>query len=172
MGFPRQGYWSGLPFPSPGDLPDPGIQSKSSVLAGTFFTTEPLGKPKDVSALSQISLFVRLPHKHFPLPIDTQLNCLAPCKSSAWPDCSNSRLSLRGGVCCPSPRVWAGSWLLQPVQSMAEGMLCLFLAQSLKDLTASTLVSIVPQGTGSQEGSQEGPTWRVPESAWTERGGL
>ena len=28
-GFPRQGYWSGLPFPSPGDLPDPGIEPKS-----------------------------------------------------------------------------------------------------------------------------------------------
>ena len=29
MGFPRQGYWSGLPFPSPGDLPDPGIEPVS-----------------------------------------------------------------------------------------------------------------------------------------------
>ena len=32
MGFPRQGYWSGLPFPTPEDLPDPGIQSASPVL--------------------------------------------------------------------------------------------------------------------------------------------
>ena len=31
MGFPRQEYWSGLPFPSPGDLPDPGIKSISPV---------------------------------------------------------------------------------------------------------------------------------------------
>ena len=48
MGFPRQEYWSGLPFPPPGDLPDPGIKPKSPaspVLAGRFFTTEPLGKP-------------------------------------------------------------------------------------------------------------------------------
>ena len=41
MGFPRQEYWSGLPFPSPGDLPDPGIESVSHMspaLAGRFST--------------------------------------------------------------------------------------------------------------------------------------
>ena len=43
-GFPRQGYWSGLPFPSPGDLPNPGIELASLALAGRFFTTEPRGK--------------------------------------------------------------------------------------------------------------------------------
>ena len=41
MGFPKQEYWSGLPFASPGDLPDPGIEPTSPVLAGIFFTTEP-----------------------------------------------------------------------------------------------------------------------------------
>ena len=43
MGFPRQEYWSGLPFPPPGDLPDPGIKpafSVSLMLAGRFFTTK------------------------------------------------------------------------------------------------------------------------------------
>ena len=42
MGFSRQEYWSGLPFPSPGDLPDPGLEPASPVspaLAGGFFTT-------------------------------------------------------------------------------------------------------------------------------------
>jgi len=39
MGFPRQGYWSGLPFPSPGDLPDPGIEPTSTALAGGFLNT-------------------------------------------------------------------------------------------------------------------------------------
>ena len=41
MGFCRQEYWSGLPFPSPGDLPDPGMEPKSlkyHALAGRFFT--------------------------------------------------------------------------------------------------------------------------------------
>ena len=45
MGFPRQQYWSGLPFPSPGDLPDPGIQPVSPAIADVFFTTVSLGKP-------------------------------------------------------------------------------------------------------------------------------
>ena len=45
IGFPRQEYWSELPFPSPGDLPDPGIGPVSSALAGGFLTTEPPRKP-------------------------------------------------------------------------------------------------------------------------------
>ena len=40
MGFFRQEYWSGLPFPSLGDIPDPEIEFASSALAGGFFTTE------------------------------------------------------------------------------------------------------------------------------------
>ena len=42
--FSRQEYWSGLPFSSPGDLPDSEIEPVSLVLAGGFFTAEPLGK--------------------------------------------------------------------------------------------------------------------------------
>ena len=45
VAFSRQEYWSGLSFPSPGDLPDPGMEPESSALAGGFFTTEPPGKP-------------------------------------------------------------------------------------------------------------------------------
>ena len=45
MEFPRQEYWSGLPFPSLGDLPDPRIEPTSPALAGGFFTIEPPGKP-------------------------------------------------------------------------------------------------------------------------------
>ena len=44
MEFPRQEYWSGLPFPSPGDLPDPGIKPESGGLAGGFFITKLPGK--------------------------------------------------------------------------------------------------------------------------------
>ena len=43
-GISRQEYWSGLPFPSPGALPDPGIELAAPALAGGFFTTEPPGK--------------------------------------------------------------------------------------------------------------------------------
>ena len=52
MGFLKQEYWSGLPFPSPGDLPDPGIEPTfpaASALAGGFFTPEPPGKPETVA---------------------------------------------------------------------------------------------------------------------------
>ena len=41
MGFSREEYWSGLPFPTAGDLPEPGIEPESLALAGGFLTTEP-----------------------------------------------------------------------------------------------------------------------------------
>jgi len=44
-GFSRPGFWSGWPFPSPGHLPDLGLEFTSPALAGRFFTTEPPGKP-------------------------------------------------------------------------------------------------------------------------------
>ena len=44
MGFPRQECWSGFSYPSPEDLPDPGIEPVSPKLAGRFFSTEPPGK--------------------------------------------------------------------------------------------------------------------------------
>ena len=45
MEFSREEYCRGLPFPSPGDLPDPGIKPASPALAGGFFTAQPPGKP-------------------------------------------------------------------------------------------------------------------------------
>ena len=45
MGFSRQEYWSRLPFPSPGDLPDPGIEPGSSAFQADALTSEPPGKP-------------------------------------------------------------------------------------------------------------------------------
>ena len=50
MGFPRQEYWSGLPFPSPGDLPDPGMETKSPALA----VAEPPQKPAPLLSEAQI----------------------------------------------------------------------------------------------------------------------
>jgi len=44
MGFSRQDYWSGLPFPSPGDLPDPGIEPGSPTFLDDALTSEPPGK--------------------------------------------------------------------------------------------------------------------------------
>ena len=48
MGFSRQEYWSGLPFPSPGDLPDPGIDPGSLALEADALTSEPPGKPQNL----------------------------------------------------------------------------------------------------------------------------
>ena len=63
MGFSRQEYWSGLPFPPPGDLPNPRIEPMSpaaSALAGGFFTTEPLGKSQSVSGFSFLHILVNV----------------------------------------------------------------------------------------------------------------
>ena len=46
MGFSRQEYWSGLPFPSPRDIPDTGIEPRSPALQADALTSEPPGKPK------------------------------------------------------------------------------------------------------------------------------
>ena len=57
MGFSTQEYWSGLSFPSPGDLSHPGIKPTSPVspvLAGRFFTTEPPGNPQNIQKITFI----------------------------------------------------------------------------------------------------------------------
>ena len=51
VGFFRQEYWSGLPFPSPGDLPDPGIKPRSPALQAGTLTCEPPGKPDIVGSM-------------------------------------------------------------------------------------------------------------------------
>src|SRR5574337_1118862 len=47
MEFSRPEYWSGYPFPSPGDLPNPGIEPRSSTLQADCLPAEPQGKPKN-----------------------------------------------------------------------------------------------------------------------------
>ena len=57
MELSRQKYWSGLPCPPPGHLPDPGIKSislESPALVGGFFTTEPPGKPFPLTLISNV----------------------------------------------------------------------------------------------------------------------
>ena len=49
LGFSRQEYWSGLPFPSPGDLPNPGIEPGSPALQADSLLSEPPGKPNNIS---------------------------------------------------------------------------------------------------------------------------
>ena len=59
MGFSRQEYWSGLPFPPPGDLRNPGIEPRSPELQADSLPSEPPGKVKvKVKSLSRVRLFV------------------------------------------------------------------------------------------------------------------
>ena len=73
MGFPRQEHWSGLPFPSPGDLPDPGIKTASPELADGFFTTEPPGKLSSkwcwASNATETAKRCKLAESHWNLPL-------------------------------------------------------------------------------------------------------
>ena len=55
MGFSRQEYWSGLPFPSPGDLPNPWIEPQSPTLQTDALTSEPPGKPKGRGTRDQVA---------------------------------------------------------------------------------------------------------------------
>ena len=58
MGFSRQEYWSGLPFPSPGDLPDPVIEPRSPALQADSLLSEPPVKP---TLLKILNSFSRIP---------------------------------------------------------------------------------------------------------------
>ena len=59
MGFSRKEYWSGLPFPSPGDLHDPGIEPRSPVLQADSLQSEPSGKT--LLQAAQVALVVKKP---------------------------------------------------------------------------------------------------------------
>ena len=59
MGFPRQEYWSGLPFPFPGDLPNPGIELGSPVLQEDSLPSEPPGRPNITLPLNLARTAVR-----------------------------------------------------------------------------------------------------------------
>ena len=64
VGFPREEYWSGLPFHSLGDLPGPGIEPTSAELVSGFFTTEPPGKPLSLPTNVIICLLSDSPFMH------------------------------------------------------------------------------------------------------------
>ena len=66
MGFPRQEYWSGLPFPSPGDLPDPGIEPRSPALQMDSLPSELPGKPQPLRILlKNLNVLAKLICKSF-----------------------------------------------------------------------------------------------------------
>ena len=72
-GISRQECWSGLPFPPPGDLPNPGIEPSSSALAGRFFTTlAPPGKP-------MLCVYIYIHTLFFLSKISSCSFCMASC---------------------------------------------------------------------------------------------
>ena len=75
MGFSRQGYWSGLPFPSPGDLPDPGIEPGSPALLADALPSEPPRKPEKHSRTSYPMAACTLASGHLGLEIRTLYHC-------------------------------------------------------------------------------------------------
>ena len=74
-GFSRQQYWSGLPFPSPGDLPDPGIEPGSPALQADSLLTELWGKPQNGSF--RCWLWIQLSPNTFILPMSLYLKWLS-----------------------------------------------------------------------------------------------
>ena len=75
--FSRQERGSGLPFPPPGDLLNPGIKPGSPAWAGRFFTTEPTGKPKQVGTLaSNPSIMLQVEHLIEPTDLAVALRCM------------------------------------------------------------------------------------------------
>ena len=82
VGFSRQEYWSGLPFPSPGDLPDPGIESRSPASQIGSLPSKPPGKPWNGKRTSQTLLTFQHPHT-LPSHLLSQIN-------AAWFYCVNS----------------------------------------------------------------------------------
>src|SRR5574337_86588 len=72
MGFSRQEYWGGLPFPSPGALPNPGIEPRSPALQADALTSEPPGKPMAESEEELKSLLMKVKEKSE--KVDLKLN--------------------------------------------------------------------------------------------------
>ena len=74
--YSRQEYWSGLPFPSPGDLPNPGIEPGSPALQADALTSEPPGKTlRDTQKL--IAAWQKMEEKHM-------VNCQRYVKLATW----------------------------------------------------------------------------------------
>ena len=91
MGFSKQGYCSGLPFPSPGDASDLGIEPVSTSLAGGFLTTEPPGKPLHISMVEGKLLYTVL---YFTFTLTFQFSSVTqPCPTLCNPmNCSTPGL--------------------------------------------------------------------------------
>ena len=93
-GFSRQEYWSGLPCPPPGGLPNPGIKPRSPALQADSLPSEPLGKSQDSLATSFAKFYLINAFSGAEQPILTLRT--EPCKIALWPE----NKFPDGGSCC------------------------------------------------------------------------
>ena len=115
MGFPRQEYWSGLPCPPPGDLPDPEIEPRSPAFAGGFFSAGPPGKlVRTIPGFAEWGLS-RLHRPSQPLLPVRPASCRAACawllakQTPSWRDQQRpSDLPAFSQSCEQAPRVCDG----------------------------------------------------------------
>ena len=120
LGFSRQEYWSGLPCPPPGDLPDPGIKPVSLMppaLTARFFTTSATWKACEVPKTLEMLLFSTVASRHTPPTPSTSISW------AAWPLLSPSYSGHTGGMTalrsCRSSsllRIYTGSFCLESWQ--------------------------------------------------------
>ena len=137
MGFPRQEYWNGLPFPSSEDLSNSGIKPKSLALAGSYFTTEPQEKPFlcllfSHSVMSNSLQPHRLQHTRLPSPSPSSRACSNSCPSSWWchPTISSSIVSF--------------SSCLQSFPASGSFPMSQFFASGAQSIRASASTSVLP----------------------------
>ena len=135
-GFPRQEYWSGLPYPPPGDLPGPGIEPVSPVLAGTFFTAEPPGKLGwPVGQNPKCSTLIQ----------KTRSSALAPPLPSHWLLPSH-----------PTPCIWTTQHSLRdPWRHAVASGLSVFVAAAFCDMGLSYIYPQIPPPPSCHHSTQK-----------------
>ena len=124
MGFPRQEYWSELPWPLPEDLPDSGIESPSPGLTGRFFTTEPPGKPNCVNESEVTQLWPTLCDPMGCGPPGSSVHGIFQARILKWVAIFSSRVSSQ-----PRDETW--------VSCIARGLLTVWANREV-------IVSLVP----------------------------
>ena len=87
MGFSRQEYWSGLPFPYPEDLPNPGIELRSPTLQADALPSKPPGKPELIHAAAAAKLIQSCPTLCDPIdgsPLGSPIPGILKARTLEW----------------------------------------------------------------------------------------